>query len=205
MDGYRVRVGSDVKFYAATADKPAVAYVDLVQDNWERIDDGQFVEKDPTWYKGEVRGEHAQKLAEHFQKGDPLLVIGQSKVETTVAKDGREFVNNRLYISTFGPDASKTEARIDRDAVAQIRAQREQAQQQRVAQTAGQGPSFREAEPAPAQPQAGPAPAQPAAAPAPAQPQAGYAAPQYQQQQYQQQMQQVQQRLQNIQQAAQIR
>lgn len=199
MDGYRVRVGSDVKFYAATADKPAVAYVDLVQDNWERIADGQYVEKDPTWFKGEVRGEHAQKLAEHFQKGDPLVVIGQSKLETSVSKDGREFVNNRLYIATFGPDASKTEARIDRDAVAEIRAQREQAlqQQQTVAQTAGQRPSFREA---------GPAPAQPQAAPAPAQPQAGYAAPQYQQQQqYQQQMQQVQQRVQNIQQAVQSR
>ncbi len=141
VNAYRVRVGSDPKFFPATDEKKAVAFADLVEDNWVRDPaTGEFSHAEPTWYRGTFEGRDAEVLHQHFRKGDPLVVAGNDEFKIReVEKDGetKVYENRHLYVKTFGPDASMTHARIDRAAVEADKAQRAE---RRHAQQHGQAP-----------------------------------------------------------------
>lgn len=128
MQAHRVRVGGDVKFFEATEDKPAAAYVNLVEPKWHRNDDGTFVEVDPVWYDAKLYGKPAEVLNESFKKGDSLVVMGESKVVRSEV-EGKQYTKNELSVKTFGPDIAYESVSIDRSARDAARAARSAAQE----------------------------------------------------------------------------
>lgn len=104
MSTHRVNIGGEIRFFEATEDKPAAAYVRLAEGRRERDPDGQWVDGEPRWYDAKFTGVWAKKLVEEYQKGDPLIVSGDTVKHTRETADGRSFQSTKLYVEVFGPD-----------------------------------------------------------------------------------------------------
>lgn len=123
---HRVRIGGDIKFYAATENKKAVAYVSLVEDRQKRQADGTYAESDPNWFDGTFRGGWAEALNESYRSGDAILVDADIE-KHSFQKEGGDVVRSmKMYVSAFGPDAIRARVAIDRTPRAERVVQQEQ-------------------------------------------------------------------------------
>lgn len=135
-EGHRVRIGSDIRFFEKTDDKPATAYARLAEDQWGRNEAGELVQGETLWYDGVFEGREAIALNESFQSGDALVVIGNARDYT----NDKGYETTRLYANTFGPDAARMTVAIDRSPRETKQARQEQRQEatQETAQEADQ-------------------------------------------------------------------
>lgn len=113
-EAFRVTIGGEPNYLPPTDQKPAVAYVRLVEN--QRVfesDTKQWVDLDPVWRDGVFRGAAAEALTRDYQVGDPLVVAGASRMEAN-HKDGKYYTGEKLYVDSFGPDAMYKRVQVDR-------------------------------------------------------------------------------------------
>lgn len=113
MAEHRVRIGGDIRYLEETADKPAVAYVRLVEDRQKHLPDGSWTDDTPRWHDGEFRAGWAKALNEQFQKGDNLIVVADA-VQTEREHEGKTYYGSKLRVRAFGPDVLLSNIAIDR-------------------------------------------------------------------------------------------
>ncbi|MDH6422291.1 hypothetical protein [Aurantimicrobium minutum] len=117
MQGFRVRTTSEARFLPETENRPATAYLRLVEDKWIHHEDGTFTQDDPNWYDGKFTGKQAE-LVQGFPVGAPLIVLGTTR-EVTTERNGQTYVNVKLSVKTFGKDEAFTKLPEDAQATSQ--------------------------------------------------------------------------------------
>lgn len=69
IQGFRVRVASEVRFLEKTESQPATAFVRLVKESWTKAEDGTFSKGEPTWFDGKFTGKQAKLVKEITPQG----------------------------------------------------------------------------------------------------------------------------------------
>lgn len=108
----------DIRYRPAVDDKQAVATVTLRERQWDtqsKDQDGRFVELEPHFHDNVTFfGKQAERLMAQFERGDALIVTGETKMREFVNENNETVQYNVFHVHEFGADASRSTVEVVR-------------------------------------------------------------------------------------------
>lgn len=107
-------LGQDPELRFTQAGK-AVVSLNLVTSKSVKGDDGKWQDTETTWWRVTAWDQMAENVAETLQKGDPVIVVGRTFMETFEDKSGVERQSLKVSAFNIGLDLRRRSASVLRD------------------------------------------------------------------------------------------
>lgn len=107
-------LGQDPELRFTKAGK-AFASLSVVTSKSVKGDDGKWSDSETTWWRVTAWDTMAENIAETLQKGDPVIVLGRTFMETFEDKAGVERQSLKVAAYNVGLDLRRRSASVSRD------------------------------------------------------------------------------------------
>ena len=107
-------LGQDPELRFTQAGK-AVVSLSMVTSKSVKGDDGKWQDTETTWWRVTAWDQMAENCAETLQKGDPVIVVGRTFMETFEDKSGVERQSLKVSAFNVGLDLRRRSASVLRD------------------------------------------------------------------------------------------
>lgn len=106
-------LGRDPELRFTASGKP-VATLSVVTSKSVKNDDGKWENHEETWWRVSAWDQMAENIAETLQKGDPVIVVGRSHMESYKDRDGNERQALKVNAFNVGLDLKRRQASVSR-------------------------------------------------------------------------------------------
>jgi single-strand DNA-binding protein len=107
-------LGQDPELRFTQAGK-AVVSLSMVTSKSVKGEDGKWQDTETTWWRVTAWDQMAENCAETLQKGDPVIVVGRTFMETFEDKSGVERQSLKVSAFNVGLDLKRRSASVLRD------------------------------------------------------------------------------------------
>jgi len=107
-------LGQDPELRFTQAGK-AVVSLSMVTSKSVKGEDGKWQDTETTWWRVTAWDQLAENCAETLQKGDPVIVVGRTFMETFEDKSGVERQSLKVSAFNVGLDLKRRSASVSRD------------------------------------------------------------------------------------------
>jgi|AntAceMinimDraft_6_1070360.scaffolds.fasta_scaffold03909_9 single-strand DNA-binding protein len=106
-------LGQDPELRFTSAGK-AVASLSVVTSKSVKTDSGAWENHEETWWRVTAWEKLAENVVESLKKGDPVIVVGRSFMESYVGKDGAERQSLKVNAFNVGLDLKRRTVSVNR-------------------------------------------------------------------------------------------
>lgn len=98
-----------------TRDGKAVATLSVVTSKSVKADDGKWENLEETWWRVTAWEKLAENVAETLLKGDPVIIVGRSFMETYEDKEGSQRQSLKVNAYNVALDLKRRSATVNRE------------------------------------------------------------------------------------------
>jgi single-strand DNA-binding protein len=92
----------------------AVVSLNVVTSKSVKTDDGKWENQEETWWRVTAWEQLAENIADSLTKGDPVIIVGRSFMDSYTDKDGNERQSLKVNAYNVGVDLKRRKASVNR-------------------------------------------------------------------------------------------
>lgn len=109
------RLGSDPEMRFSASGTAVVSLRVVTNTRWN--DNGEWKDKDTTWWQVTAFKQLAENVTESLRKGDLVVIVGRVFAEDWETKEGEKRTTFKVIADHIGPDLSRATAKVTKNSV----------------------------------------------------------------------------------------